>query len=300
MITPPSLQKGDKVGIVAPARFVGQENYAAICSTIESYGYCPVRGLTTRLEHGIFAGTDSERAADLQQMIDDTEIRAIFCVRGGYGCVRMVGKVDFSGLLQSPKWLVGFSDITVLHAALTQLGVESIHGQMPVNFSKPQASVDELFSVLEGRLPNYTFTGEGNRCGEACGEVCGGNLSIVCSLIGTPWQLNTDGKILFIEDVGEPLYRIDRMMRQLREAGILANLAGLVCGYFTDAEDSTPSFGLTANQIVMDAVADYGYPVAFGFEAGHQQPNKPLIIGRAAQLSVDKQISKLDFGNERA
>lgn len=300
MITPPSLQKGDKVGIVAPARFVGQENYAAICSTIESYGYHLVRGLTTRLEHGIFAGTDNERAADLQQMIDDAEIRAIFCVRGGYGCVRMVGKVDFSGLLRSPKWLVGFSDITVLHAALTQLGVESIHGQMPVNFSKPQASVDELFGVLEGRLPNYTFAGDGNRCGEAYGEVCGGNLSIVCSLIGTPWQLNTDGKILFIEDVGEPLYRIDRMMRQLREAGMLANLAGLVCGYFTDAEDSTPSFGLTANQIVMDAVADYGYPVAFGFEAGHQQPNKPLIIGCTAQLSVDKQISKLDFGNERA
>lgn len=300
MITPPPLLKGDKVGIVAPARFVGQENYAAICSTIESYGYRPVRGQTTRLEHGIFAGTDSERAADLQQMIDDAEIRAIFCVRGGYGCVRMVGKVDFSGLLRSPKWLVGFSDITVLHAALTQLGVESVHGQMPVNFSKPQASVDELFSVIEGRLPNYTFAGDGNRCGEAYGEVCGGNLSIVCSLIGTPWQLNTDGKILFIEDVGEPLYRIDRMMRQLREAGMLTNLAGLVCGYFTDAEDSTPSFGLTANQIVMDAVADYGYPVAFGFEAGHQQPNKPLIIGRAAQLSVDKQISKLDFGNERA
>ena len=300
MITPPPLQKGDKVGIVAPARFVGQENYAAICSTIESYGYRPVRGQTTRLEHGIFAGTDSERAADLQQMIDDAEIRAIFCVRGGYGCVRMVGKVDFSGLLRSPKWLVGFSDITVLHAALTQLGVESVHGQMPVNFSKPQASVDELFSVLEGRLPNYTFAGDCNRAGDAQGVVCGGNLSIICSLIGTPWQLNTDGKILFIEDVGEPLYRIDRMMRQLREAGMLTNLAGLVCGYFTDAEDSTPSFGLTANQIVMDAVADYGYPVAFGFEAGHQQPNKPLIIGRTAQLSVDKQISKLNFGNERA
>lgn len=300
MITPPPLLKGDKVGIVAPARFVGQENYAAICSTIESYGYRTVRGLTTRLEHGIFAGTDSERAADLQQMIDDTEIRAIFCVRGGYGCVRMVGKVDFSGLLRSPKWLVGFSDITVLHAALTQLGVESVHGQMPVNFSKPQASVDELFSVLEGRLPNYTFAGDCNRAGDAQGVVCGGNLSIVCSLIGTPWQLNTDGKILFIEDVGEPLYRIDRMMRQLREAGMLTNLAGLVCGYFTDAEDSTPSFGLTANQIVMDAVADYGYPVAFGFEAGHQQPNNPIIIGRTAQISVDKQISKLDFGNERA
>ena len=300
MITPPPLLKGDKVGIVAPARFVGQESYDAICSTIESYGYKPVRGLTTRLEHGIFAGTDSERAADLQQMIDDDSIRAIFCVRGGYGCVRMVDKVDFSRLLQSPKWLVGFSDITVLHAALANIGIESIHGQMPVNFSKPQSSVAELFGVLEGTAPNYVFNGDGNRAGEAQGWVCGGNLSILCSLMGTPWQLDTDNRILFIEDVGEPLYRIDRMMQQLKAADVLANLAGLVCGYFTDAEDSTPSFSLTVNQIIMDAVAEYGYPVAFGFEAGHQQPNKPLIFGRRAQLSVNKNFSTLSYNNERA
>lgn len=300
MITPPPLQKGDKVGIVAPARFVGQENYAAICSTIESYGYQPVRGQTTYLEHGVFAGTDNERAADLQQMIDNPEIRAIFCVRGGYGCVRMVDKVGFWGLRHSPKWLVGFSDITVLHAALTNSGIESIHGQMPVNFCKPQASVDELFNVLEGRMPNYTFAGDGNQNGSAQGEVCGGNLSILCSLMGTPWQIETDGRILFIEDVCEPLYRIDRMMQQLKAAGVLANLAGMVCGYFTDAEDSTPSFGMTANQIVMDAVADYGYPVAFGFEAGHQQPNKPLIFGQQAHLTVNKDFSILSYGDEQA
>ena len=300
MITPPPLLKGDKVGIVAPARFVGQDSYDAIYSTIESYGYIPVRGLTTRLEHGIFAGTDDERATDLQQMIDDDSIRAILCVRGGYGCVRMVDKVDFSRLSQSPKWLVGFSDITVLHAALANIGIESIHGQMPVNFSKPQSSVAELFDVLEGNAPNYVFNGDGNRSGEAQGEVCGGNLSIICSLMGTPWQFDTNGKILFIEDVGEPLYRIDRMMQQLKAAGVLANLAGLVCGYFTDAEDSTPSFGLTVNQIIMDAVAEYGYPVAFGFEAGHQQPNKPLIFGRKAQLSVNKHYSTLSYNNERA
>ena len=300
MITPPPLQKGDSVGIVAPARFVGQESYAAICSTIESYGYKPVRGLTTRLEHGIFAGTDSERATDLQQMIDNPEIKAIFCVRGGYGCVRMVNKVDFSGLLQSPKWLVGFSDITVLHAALSNLGIESVHGQMPVNFSKPQANVSELFGVLEGQQASYSFNSNDNRAGEAYSEVCGGNLSILCSLMGTPWQLNTNGKILFIEDVCEPLYRIDRMMQQLKAAGVLANLSGLVCGYFTDAEDSTPSFGSTANQIVMDAVAEYNYPVAFGFEAGHQQPNNPIIFGRKVHLSVGEGFSKFVFGNERA
>ena len=300
MITPPPLQKGDSVGIVAPARFVGQENYAGICSTIESYGYNPVRGLTTHLEHGIFAGTDDERAADLQQMIDNPEIKAIFCVRGGYGCVRMVDKVDFSGLLQSPKWIVGFSDITVLHAALSNLGIESIHGQMPVNFSKLYSSVDELFGVLEGRAANYVFCGDGNRSGEAQGVACGGNLSILCSLMGTPWQLNTTGRILFIEDVCESLYRIDRMMQQLKAAGVLANLAGLVCGYFTDAEDSTPSFGLTANQIVMDAVAEYNYPVAFGFQAGHEQPNNPIIFGRMAYLSVNESFSNLTFNHERA
>ena len=209
----------------------------------------------------------------------------------------MVDKVDFSGLMQSPKWLVGFSDITVLHAALSNLGIESVHGQMPVNFSKPQASVTELFKVLEGQPAGYSFNSNDNRAGEAYSEVCGGNLSILCSLMGTPWQLDTNGKILFIEDVCEPLYRIDRMMQQLKAAGVLDNLTGLVCGYFTDAEDSTPSFGLTANQIVMDAVAGYNYPVAFRFQAGHEQPNNPIIFGRKAHLSVNKGFSNLAFSN---
>lgn len=295
MIRPANICKGDKIGIVAPARFVQNGKYADICKLIESYGYVPVLGRTTALEHGIFAGTDAERAADLQSMIDNDDIKAILCVRGGYGCVRMAGSLNFGPLLKKPKWIAGFSDITVLHSALALAGIESIHGQMPVNFSKPDSCVADLFNVLEGHAKKYVFNGEFNRSGKAQGEVCGGNLSILCSLMGTPYQLNTDNKILFIEDVGEPLYRIDRMMQQLKLSGALKNLSGLVCGYFTDAEDSTPSFGMDYRQIIMDAVSGYGYPVAFGFEAGHQQPNRPLIFGRRADLSVDGDCSSLIF-----
>lgn len=295
MITPSTLQKGDKIGIVAPARFVEQDKYAGICNTIESYGYIPVRGKTTTLEHGIFAGADDERATDLQSMIDDDEIRAIFCVRGGYGCVRMVGKVDFSRFAEHPKWIVGFSDVTVIHSLLQTKGFESIHGQMPVNFVKPNSSVDELFDVLEGRIHNYDFRGTLNRVGKAQGMVGGGNLSLLCSLIGTPYQLNTSGKILFLEDVGEPLYRIDRMMQQLKLSGMLSKLSGLVCGYFTNMEDTTPSFGKSYQQIVLDAVSDYDYPVSFGFNAGHQQPNCPMVFGRNAYLYVNDDCSSLIF-----
>jgi len=295
MLIPSNIEKGDKIGIVAPARFIQQEQYNAICHFIEQQGFIPVLGQTTHLEQGIFAGCDSARSADLQQMIDDPEIRAILCVRGGYGCIRMVGEVDFSQLLETPKWIAGFSDITVLHSALSKIGIASIHGQMPVNFTKENSSADALFGMLQGQLPHYRFSSGSNRSGVANARLTGGNLSILCSLIGTPYLPDFDNKILFIEDVCEPLYRIDRMMQQLKHSGLIANLAGLVVGYFTDAEDSTPSFGMTAEQIVLDAVAGFDFPVAFGFKAGHQQPNMPLIMGGQCNLTVNGYDSDLSF-----
>lgn len=295
MIVPAKIKQGDKIGIVAPARFIKPEQYEAICQFVEKQGFAPVLGDTTRLEHNIFAGSDAARTADLQQMIDNPEIRAILCVRGGYGCIRMVGGVNFRPLRRRPKWIAGFSDITVLHSALSAIGVASIHGQMPVNFTSDNTSASELFEVMQGRLPQYSFAGTDNRQGTAKADVVGGNLAVLCSIIGTQYQTDWSGKILFIEDVGEPLYRIDRMMQQLRHANLLKNLAGLVVGYFTDAEDSTPSFGMTVNEIVMDAVAGYDYPVAFGFPAGHQQPNMPLIFGRKACLTVNKDDATLNY-----
>lgn len=295
MIVPRKIKKGDKIGIVAPARFISAEQYDAICHYIEQQGFVPVLGDTTRFTHNIFAGTDAARAADLQQMIDNSDIRAILCVRGGYGCIRMIGGVNFRSLRRRPKWIAGFSDITVLHSALSAVGVASIHGQMPVNFTKDNTSADKLFNVLQGELPQYIFSGDNNREGIAKSEVTGGNLAVLCSIIGTRYQNSLSGKILFIEDVCEPLYRIDRMMQQLKHSNLLSDLAGLVVGYFTDAEDSTPSFGMSVNEIIMDAVAGYDYPVAFGFPAGHQQPNNPLIFGRKACLTVNSGDASLNY-----
>lgn len=295
MIRPANICKGDRIGIVAPARFIPEDKYLAICQFVEKQGFVPVLGQTAHLTHGIFAGSDAERAADLQSMIDDDDIKAILCVRGGYGCVRIIESLNLEPLLKKPKWIVGFSDVTVLHSALSKIGVASLHGQMPVNFTKENSSADALFSALQGNRCEYSFEGFGNRQGNVEAEVVGGNLSILCSLMGTPYQLDTRSKILFIEDVGEPLYRIDRMMQQLKIAGVLEHLAGLVVGYFTDAEDSTPSFGMSVEQIVLEAVSDYGYPVAFGFQAGHQQPNLPLLFGCRATLETGAEKSKLSF-----
>lgn len=295
MITPPSLTKGDNIAIVAPARFIAQEKYESICSLIQGFGYNPILGETTHLENSIFAGSDRDRAADFQAMINRRDIKAIFCVRGGYGCVRMVEMVDFLPLLSNPKWVVGFSDITVLHSAINNCGVESIHGQMPVNFDKPYAAVERIFKLLEGTSPEYRFVSTFNRRGSVEAEVCGGNLSVLCSLMGTRFQQSTYGKILFIEDIGEPLYRIDRMIQHLRVAGVLKNLAGLVCGYFTAIEDTIPSYGCDYRHIILDAVKEYRYPVAFDFKAGHEHPNLPLIMGRKASLTVEDNSCKFLF-----
>jgi len=298
MLTPQYLKVGSRVAIVATSRWIDQDKYAAIVQQIENRGFCVIRGESTYLQHGIFAGTDSQRAADLQRMIDDETISAIFCVRGGYGAIRMVDKVDFSALQKFPKWIIGFSDITVLHSKLNLMGIESIHGQMPVNFTSQtnNCDVDKLFDVLTGANLKYNWQpNKFNRIGSAKGELCGGNLSIICSLMGTPYQIDTAGKILFIEDVCEPLYRIDRMMQQLKSGGILNKLNGLVVGYFTNVEDSTPSFEMGVEQIVLDAVGNQSYPIAFNFAAGHDRPNYPLIFGRCAQLNVNQSASELIF-----
>jgi muramoyltetrapeptide carboxypeptidase len=289
MIIPPSLKPGDAVAIVAPAKYIPQEKYTAILDVIARFGYHAVRGKTTFLEHGPFAGTDAERLSDLQHMINNPDIKAIFCLRGGYGSIRIVDSLDFSSFKTQPKWLIGFSDITVLHQALTRLGVASVHGQMPVNFSQHVPhSVTALFNVLKGEAQNYTVEPHPlNRHGETTGQLTGGNLSILCSLMGTPFEPQTGGKILFIEDIGEYLYRLDRLMQQLRLAGKLTNLKALVVGGLTDMQDNTPAFTKTAEEIIYDAVKDYPYPILFGFPAGHIANNYPLVLGGNYRLLVN-------------
>lgn len=298
MITPPYLKKGDAVGIVAPARWIEQEKYESIISIIEKQGFNPIRGKTTYLTHGPFAGTDAERLGDMQSMLDNTDIKALFCLRGGYGTIRIIEDLDFTRFKQNPKWIIGFSDITILHNALHNMNVASIHGQMPLNFSgrSDNKGLDTLFNVLVGKPLTYSLDSHPlNKMGEASGELVGGNVAILCSLIGTPLDINTEGKILFIEEVGEYLYRFDRLMHHLKMSGKLSQLAGLIIGGLTDMKDNEPAFGLSVAEIVAHVVKDYTYPVCFDFPAGHIKENYPLILGAKSQLRVTSHKSEILF-----
>ncbi len=298
MITPPFLKQNDKVAIVAPARWIEQDKYQSIISILENNGFKVVRGKTTLLEHGPFAGTDAERLSDLQQMLDNTEIKAVFCLRGGYGTIRIIDKLDFTIFKKYRKWIIGFSDITILHNIINNIGIESIHGQMPLNFANRTNNIgfDKLINTLKGEGLSYELNNNLlNRDGNARAEIIGGNVAILCSLIGTPYDINTEGKILFIEEVGEYLYRFDRLMHHLKMSGKLAKLAGLIVGGLSDMQDNDPSFGQTAEEIVANAVEEYSYPVCFNFQAGHIKENYPLVLGRKITLEIDNGTTTISF-----
>jgi len=259
---------------------------------LQSWGLEVVLGETIDASYHQFAGDDDLRARDLQRFIDDDNIKAIIAARGGYGTIRMIDKVDFSRFAQNPKWLVGFSDITVLHTHLfANYGAQTIHGQMPVNIPDASAhSLETLRKALFGEDLNYQFTSHAlNRSGEALGVLVGGNLSLLVSVSGSISDLAYNDKILFIEDVGEYLYSIDRMMRNLKRAGKLQRLAGLIVGGFTDVKDNDIPFGQTVPEIIMDVVKEYNYPVCFDFPAGHIADNCSLVLGKKLNLSVNKE-----------
>jgi muramoyltetrapeptide carboxypeptidase len=294
MITPDFLNKGDAVAMVAPAGKADPQMAESACSVLESWGLKVIRGKHLLNTHYNYAARDSERAADFQNALDNPDVKAIICARGGYGTIRILESLDFTRFSKSPKWIVGFSDITVLHSHIhQQYGIETMHGSMAsgfVNSEKWPATITSLHDALFGKKIKYTIeSNELNRPGSCSGLLVGGNLAILCSLTGTPSDLNTDGKILFIEEIGEHLYRIDRMMWQLKRAGKLKNLAGLIVGGMTDIPDTKADFGKTAYEIVAESVEEYNYPVCFGFPAGHQDDNRSLILGRAVTL---------DFGTE--
>jgi muramoyltetrapeptide carboxypeptidase len=300
MITPAFLKPGDTVGIVATARKVIPSEVEPAIKTIESWGLTVVCGNHLYAEENQFAGSDGLRAADLQQMLDNAEIKAIICARGGYGTVRIIDKPDFSAFEKHPKWIVGYSDITVLHSHIHRhLGIETLHATMTLNFpvdGSPSSSVEALRKVLFGETPDYQFKpGLFSRNGHERGLVVGGNLSILCSLSGTTSDIETEGKILFIEDLDEYLYHIDRMMMNLKRSGKLDRLAGLVVGGMSQMRDNTVPFGKTAEEIIADSVKEYKYPVLFGFPAGHQEENLPLILGREAVLDVNTGAGNLTF-----
>lgn len=296
MLIPPYIKPGDKIGIVSTASIIDRKVVEPAIHLLESLGYHVVAGNNLYARHHQFAGSDAQRSFDLQTMLDDPDLNAIICSRGGYGSIRTVENINWKLFLKHPKWIVGFSDITVLHAQLNQLGIASIHGVMPRFFlhsNETTESFRSLMDALTGQKLSYsTGLSTYNRPGIATGQLVGGNLSVLYSLRGTPYDIDTAGKILFIEDLAEYLYHLDRMMMNLKTGGKLASLAGLVVGGFSNMKDNDTPFGKTVEEIILDAVQLYDYPVAFGFPAGHQQENFALKAGMPATLKVigDKAI----------
>ena len=292
---PPYLKKGDKIAIVCPAKKLPKSIDVGI-EILQSWGLEVVIGKTVTGSYHQFAGTDQERAEDLQQFLDDKSIKAIIAGRGGYGTIRIIDKLDFTAFNKNPKWLIGFSDITILLShSLAALQTQSIHGQMPYTFdeSTPEA-LESLRKILFGEQVEYTYKSEfTNRIGNAEGILIGGNLSLLIAVEGSKSEMDYTDKILFLEDVGEHEYSIDRMMRLLKRAGKLANLKGLIIGAFNEIDEEKIPFGQTPEEIIWDLVNEYDYPVCFNFPTGHIEDNRAMVLGKSVNLSVEK--NKVDF-----
>jgi len=291
---PSFLKSGDEVAVVSPAGRTDAELIDAGIAILQSWGL-----KVTDMPHvyGSFhqySGSDWNRIDDLQEAINNPQYKAIICARGGYGCSRIVDRVDFSPLLEKPKWLVGFSDITVLHAQLRRMSIESIHGSMLKNF---RHGAETVRKALFGTLTGYEIEGHPlNRPGNALGTITGGNLTLINNILGTPSEIITMGKILFIEDLNEQLYHLDRLMTQLRRAKKLENLTGLIVGRFHDMKDSDAiPFGKTVEEIIYNAVEEYHYPVCFNFPAGHIDDNRAFYLGRKSKLTVGTTTTTLTF-----
>lgn len=305
MICPPYLKSGDTIAIVAPARKVSPAEMLPAIEILNSWGLKVITGKNLYGSKNQYSGTDEERFADLQQMLDDDDVKAVFCARGGYGTLRIIDKLDFTAFEKSPKWIVGFSDVTVLHSHINRnLNVETIHAAMPLTFPEENPNHPALLTLhdaLFGNQLSYNIPAhELNRTGAAEAPVIGGNLSILYALSGSVSDPDTSGKILFIEDLDEYLYHIDRMMLNLKRSGKLSNLAGLIVGEMSKMNDNTIPFGKSALEIIAEAVSEYDYPVFFNFPAGHEEDNRALILGRTISLKVDEKIAEIIFKKEEA
>jgi muramoyltetrapeptide carboxypeptidase len=294
MKTPAYIKPGDKIRIVSPAGKVKEKYVLPAVDWFEKQGYHVELGNNVFASHFQYAGTDKQRLHDMQDALDDSEVRAILCSRGGYGTVRIISKFDYTEFLKNPKWIIGFSDITILHSCLNNKRIATIHGVMPRYFFDKDGNANEnlmtLMNLITGKGASYSIpTSKYNRNGTITGELVGGNLSVISSMYGTSCELHTEGKILFLEDIDEFLYHADRMMHQLNLSGKLSNLAGMVLGNFCDMKDNESPFGKNIHEIISEAVAGYDYPVCFGFPAGHEEKNLALAFGETWKLSVSKQ-----------
>jgi muramoyltetrapeptide carboxypeptidase len=294
IITPPYLKRGDTIGIVCPAGYMPAEKVQACVSMLHSWGYNTKIGSTVgSLSDNYFSGTDEERLADFQRMLDDDSVHAVLCARGGYGVTRIIDKINFKKFCERPKWIIGFSDITVLLSHIyTHFGIATLHAPMAGAFNDPDPDnryLASLHKALDGKKLSYQCGPHHfNRKGEVVGELIGGNLALIAHCTGTESDIKTKGKILFIEDVGEYLYNIDRMMYQLKRSGKFKKLGGLIVGGFTDSRDTDRPFGATAEEIIRDVVCEYDFPVCFGFPVSHGKENVALKVGVGYKLKVSK------------
>ncbi len=292
--TPAFLKSGDTIGIVCPAGYMALEKVETCIKTLAEWGFNVKVGSTVGSNSTTyFSGTDEERLSDLQTMMDDDTVNAVLFGRGGYGMGRIIDKIDFKKFRKHPKWMIGYSDITVLHSHLfTNYYISSIHAPMAAAFNDEgfkNEFVLSLKNVLMGKKIKYVCsTHANNKMGKSNGELIGGNLSLLAHLIGTGSDLKTKGKILFIEDVGEQNYNVDRMMHQLKRSGKLSKLAGLIIGGFTDMQDTERPFGQNVYEIIKDIIKDYDYPVCFDFPVSHSERNYALKIGVKYKLKVGK------------
>lgn len=289
MHTIPFLHTGSKIALAASARKITLEEIQFGIDWLKEKGFVPVYDERLFASDFIFAGSDDFRAAVLQEYLDRQDIDAIWMVRGGYGSIRIIDRLDFTKFAQHPKFIIGFSDVTVFHGKMQRLGYPSLHASMPYNFvNKTPEAMQSLNDALLGKPFHYELKPFAlNRFGEAEAEIVGGNLSVLYGMMGSSSFPETDGKILFIEEVDEYIYHIDRMMIALKRAGKLQNLKGLIVGGLTEIHDNPDPFGKSVEEVILEAVKDYDYPICYGFPAGHFSDNRALVFGEKAELSVD-------------
>jgi len=301
LIKPPTLQKGDTVMILAPAGIVrdssGVNNGIAL---LKKWGLNVKLGKHLFSQHFKFAGTDAERLSDFQNALDDDSVKAIWCARGGYGAIRILDDLDFTKFKQNPKWIIGFSDITAFHNEVHNLGIETMHGIMPLTYKpdnkEQRQAIKSLKKAFFGKRVKYRVAeSDYNREGNVEGVVVGGNLSLVYSMLGSTSQIDPSGKIIYLEEVGEALYHIDRMMISLKRAGYFENCKGLIIGGMSSIKTEASEFGMTYEEIILDAVKDYDFPVAFDFPAGHITDNRTMILGREIELKVKGSKTVIKF-----
>ena len=300
MKRPPYLKQSDRIGLVSPARKISSQEVKSAVKLLQRWGLEPVFGRHIFSSHHQFGGSDAERASDVQEFLDDINVKGILSTRGGYGSVRIIDKLDFSKFKVHPKWLIGYSDITVFHSHIHQvLEIETIHATMPINFPNDfieSQTTTSLKQALFGELDSYHLSNcQILREGRANAPLVGGNLSMLYSLAGSESDINTAGKILFIEDLDEYLYHVDRMMMNLKRSGKLDNLKGIIVGGMNDMNDNAIPYGKSAKEIIWETVKEYNYPVIFDFPSGHIEPNIALYLGRDIDLQVSNKELKLSF-----